>query len=230
MAYATQTREGNSLVGLISGLREDVRNLFHEEIQLAKTEISEKAALASRNAVYLAAGAVVALLGATLLLVALSFLASVGFQALGFSAGMALFLGFLVIAIVAAAVGGILINKAISAFKKHSLVPEKTIETLKEIKEGGLEQVPIKRYQPKSISNDNRTSEQIRSDVEQTRSRIGREVRGIRTQLSLGRLATIAANRVVNNPMRTFSIGLGTGLAGYVLMRVARLFGRRHAA
>src|SRR6478609_3950880 len=56
MHTTTYPRENHSLLGLIGGLREDVRNLFHEEVQLAKTELSEKASHFGRNAVYLAIG------------------------------------------------------------------------------------------------------------------------------------------------------------------------------
>jgi hypothetical protein len=42
MDASTQSGEGDSLFGLIAGLREDVRNLFREEVRLAKTEVSEK--------------------------------------------------------------------------------------------------------------------------------------------------------------------------------------------
>ena len=52
-------RESNSLLGLITGLREDVRTLFHEEVQLAKKEVSEKVSHFSRNSIYLAAGGVI---------------------------------------------------------------------------------------------------------------------------------------------------------------------------
>lgn len=227
----TRAREADSLLDLVAGLREDVRNLFHEELQLAKAEISEKVSYASRNAMYLAIGAVVALLAVTLLLASLAFLLSYAFEALGLATGVALFLGFLAVAIVSGSVGGILVAKALSAFKKESLVPEKTIQTLKDIKEGGLQQVPIKRYQPQPAApEDNRTSEQIRSDVEQTRSRIGREVRGIQTRLHVATVVAALVNRMRHRPMRSVGIGLGTGVAGFLALRVARLFGRRHHA
>jgi hypothetical protein len=231
MIHATaRSREGDSLFDLIAGLREDVRNLFHEEVQLAKTEISEKISLLSRNSICLGIGGIVALLGLTLLLASLSFLLSYALQAVGLSTGISLFLGFLGIAIVSGSVGAILVLKALSAFKKESLVPEKTIQTLKEIKDGGLEQIPIKRYPPAPAPVDTRTSEQIRSDVEQTRGRINREVRGIRTRLKLATLATGVVTHVSHHPVRSVGVGLGTGVAGFLLMRMARLLGRRRHA
>jgi ElaB/YqjD/DUF883 family membrane-anchored ribosome-binding protein len=110
------------------------------------------------------------------------------------------------------------------------LVPEKTVQTLQAIKEGGLEQVPIKTYPVQEEPKDTRTSGQIQADVERTRSRIGREVRGLKTRLSVANMATRLTSAVKNNPVRSVSIGVGTGLAGYAIMRLARLFGRRRLA
>lgn len=222
---STRTRDGNTLLGLISGLREDVRDLFQEQVQLAKTEVSEKVSHFGRNGVHLAIGGVAALLGVIFLLVALGFLASWGLELLGLSTGMALFLGFLAIALVAGIVGGIVVAKSLKAIKKESLVPHKTIETLKEIKEGGLEQnrVVIKTaYEPAPEPEDHRTSDEIRSDMERTRGRINQEVRGIKTRLRAATAATVAVNRIRRNPVRALSLGVGTGLAGFVLIRLNR--------
>jgi hypothetical protein len=230
MEATTRSRSGESIRGLIAGLREDVKTLFREEIRLIKTELSEKFSHFSRNAVSLAIGGVAAFLGLIWLLLSISFIIGYGFEALGLGTGVALFLGFLVPALVLGVVGGILIAKALSGFSSESIVPEKTVETLREIKNGGLEQVPITTYSVETKPEDKRSSEQIRADVERTRSRIGREVRGIRTRLNVAHVAGNVANRVVNNPVRSFSIGLGTGLMGFVILRIARLLGRRHAA
>src|ERR1041384_3196935 len=191
MDSMTRSRDENSLVGLVSGLREDVHILIHKEIELAKTEVSEKLAAFKRNAVFLGIGGVIAYLGLIFLLLSLGFLVASGFESLGLSTGIALFLGFLAIAIVAIALGGILVGKALNAFSKQSMVPEKTLNTLKEIKEGGLEQVsvPIKSYQTEPQPEISRTSDQVKADVERTRKRIGREVRGIKTRLQVAQIA-----------------------------------------
>jgi hypothetical protein len=221
----TRTRDGNTLLGLISGLREDVRDLFHEEVQLAKTEVAEKVSHFGRNSVYLAIGGAVLYLSVIFLLLALGFVASFALEAAGLSTGMSLFLGFLAVAVVAGIVGGILVAKSLKAMKKESLVPQKTIETLKEIKEGGLEQtrVPIRSvYSTSSEPEDRRTSDQIRSDLERTRGRIGEEVRGIKTRLRVATAATVAVDRLRRNPVRALSLGVGTGLVGFILMRASR--------
>lgn len=225
----TQTREGNTLLGLISGLREDVRDLFHEEVLLAKKEVSEKVSYLSRNGVYLGIGAFAAALGAIFLLLALGFVIAFGLEAAGITTGMALFLGFLIVAVVTGIVGGVLIAKALKAFKRESLVPQKTIDTLKEIKQGGLEQAPVKRvtYAEPPEPRDHRTSDEIRSDLERTRGRIGREVRGIKTRLNVATATAVAVDQVRQNPGRALRLGLGAGIAGLILLKVTRLVQRK---
>lgn len=228
MESAIPDHEAGSFLSLLSGLREDVRDLFHEEVQLAKKEFSEKASVFGRNSVYFALGGLVACLALTFLMIALGFLIASGLETLGIQTGVALCLGFLAIAVVAGVTGGILVCKALSAFKKNSFVPERTLETLREIKQGGLDQAPVvtKRVPPPE-PKDTRSSDQIRSDVERTRGRIGREVRGLRTQLQMATIAMTVLGQLRRNPVRSVGIGVGTGLAGLVLMKVARVFGRR---
>jgi hypothetical protein len=66
--------EESSIVYLLKKLRDDTTALVHDEISLAKTEISEKIATTSRNVGYLAAGALVAYAALILILEGLSFL------------------------------------------------------------------------------------------------------------------------------------------------------------
>ncbi len=219
----------HSLLGLIDRLREDVRTLVHDEVQLAKTELGEKVSYFGRNAMYLAIGGIVAYLGLIFLLISIGFLIASGFETLGLSTAMALFLGFLAIAVVAAVIGGAMAGKALAAFKKQSLAPKKTIETLQQIKEGGIEQAEVKIYRKPSPPPDTRNSDQIKSEIEHTRGRINEDVTGIKRRLAWGTMAVNMVAHVKSHPMRSASIGLGTGVVGYALMRVARLFGRRRA-
>jgi len=66
--------EESSIVYLLKKLRDDTTALVRDEISLAKTEISEKIATASRNVGYLAAGALVAYAALSLILQGFSFL------------------------------------------------------------------------------------------------------------------------------------------------------------
>ena len=57
------------ILDLVKSLREDTTGLIRDEVALAKTEIGQKIATASRNVGYLAVGALVAYAGVIFLLV-----------------------------------------------------------------------------------------------------------------------------------------------------------------
>ena len=58
-----------NILDLVKSLRDDTSGLSRDEVALAKTEIGEKIATASRNVGYLAVGALVAYAGVIFLLV-----------------------------------------------------------------------------------------------------------------------------------------------------------------
>jgi hypothetical protein len=62
-----------NILDFVKSLRDDITGLIRDEVALAKTEIGEKVATASRNVGYLAVGALVAYAGLIFLLVAVSF-------------------------------------------------------------------------------------------------------------------------------------------------------------
>jgi Putative Actinobacterial Holin-X, holin superfamily III len=123
-----------TIAELLKDLREESTLLLREELALAKKEITEKISITARNLTYIVAGALVAYSALTFLLLAVSSLISQALAHQGFSVGWAIFLGFLVVAIVIGAVSIGMILKGSEAVKKLSLVPEKTVETLKEDK------------------------------------------------------------------------------------------------
>lgn len=127
--------ENGSIVDLLKRLRDDTTALVREEVALAKTEVSEKAATLSRNIAYVAAGALVGYSGLVLILLSFGALLAQLFQDQGMRDGTAAFLGFLIVGGVIAAISVALVMKGISALKSESLKPAKTIETLQEDKQ-----------------------------------------------------------------------------------------------
>lgn len=127
------THEPN-LVDLLKQLRDDTTTLVREEVALAKTEISEKASTFSRNAAFLAAGALIGLIALLLILLALSSLLSQLFLSMGLSEGTAGFLGLLIVGLIVGGISAALIAKGIKTLKGEKLAPERTIETLREDK------------------------------------------------------------------------------------------------
>lgn len=116
-------KNDKSIGELFADLTQGVSTLVRQEVQLAKTEITE----------HISAG----VKGIGFLVVAGCF-AFVGFQALVAAAILALalilpwWLAALIVAVVLLVIAGVLLPGALSGLKKMTAPPEKTIETLKE--------------------------------------------------------------------------------------------------
>ena len=128
------TQEPAGLGDIIKDLRDETTLLLKEEVALAKTEMSEKASTFGKNAGALAAGALVAYSALVVLLVGLGFLLASLFANVGLGLALSNFLGMLVVALITAAVAGVMISKAKKNLQQESVAPEQTINSLKEDK------------------------------------------------------------------------------------------------
>jgi xanthine/uracil permease len=127
-------REERSIGQLLKELRDETTTLLRQEVELAKTEMSEKASRAGRNLGALAVGGGVAFLGALALLAAVVYgLTSILNQFM--SVGVAIWLAPLIVGLVLAGIGYSLVQKALATLRQESLTPRKTNETLQENKE-----------------------------------------------------------------------------------------------
>jgi xanthine/uracil permease len=127
-------REERSIGQLLKELRDETTTLLRQEVDLAKTEMSEKASRLGTNLGSLALGGGVALLGALALLAAVIYgLTSILNQFM--SVGVAIWLAPLLVGLVLAAIGYSLVQKALATLRQESLTPRKTTETLQENKE-----------------------------------------------------------------------------------------------
>ena len=124
--------ENRSIFGLLRELRDEMATLFRQEVALAKTEVSEKADLVKRNSVYIGVGGIIVLAGFLCLLAAASIGLAVALRAWGLSPEVAQWLAPLVVGVVVAIVGYALLQKGITALKRESLTPERTVQSLKE--------------------------------------------------------------------------------------------------
>lgn len=113
-----------SLGELFSELTRETTTLVRQEVALAKTEMSHKAAEVGKDVGFLAAGALVAYAG-FLVLIAMLVIALV-------QLGVTPWLAALVIGVVVLGAGGILVRAGLTKLKAQSLAPEKTMETLEE--------------------------------------------------------------------------------------------------
>jgi len=127
-------REERSIGQLLKELRDETTTLLRQEVDLAKTEMSEKASRLGTNLGSLAVGGGVAFLGALALLAAVVYgLTSLLNQFM--SVGVAIWLAPLIVGLVLAAIGYSLVKKALATLKQESLTPTRTTQTLQENKE-----------------------------------------------------------------------------------------------
>ncbi len=120
---------------LLRQLRDDTTTLVRDEVALAKTEIGEKLSRTGRNAAYLVVGGLVASSALLLMLMALGHLLGGIFLREGMDPGNAAFCGFLIIAVIAGVVAGLLISKALKTLANESVIPERTARSLHEDKQ-----------------------------------------------------------------------------------------------
>ena len=124
-----------SLATLLQQLRDESTTLFRQEIALAKAEMGEKASQLTRRSMQLATGGFVAYAGAIVLLLGLGDLLAFGLHRAGLAPDIALWLGRIVVGLVIAIIGYAMLAKAKHAMSSQTLVPEKTIQSLREDKD-----------------------------------------------------------------------------------------------
>src|SRR5947209_9302309 len=109
MYQATSTQ--SSIGGLIRNLTEDTKRLLRQEIELVKSELSEKISYFGRNAVALAVGGFIAYAGFIVLLMGLGWLAAWGLQQAGVQPVLAGFIGLAGVGFLIAIVGVVFLMK-----------------------------------------------------------------------------------------------------------------------
>ncbi len=130
-----------SIGDLVRRLRDDSTTLIRDEIALAKTEISENLSVVGRNLGFLVAGAMIGYSALVILLLAIGSLIAEGLISAGLAPAMAHFLGLAFVAITVGIMSAILVSKALDKLKTSTLVPERTVETLRNNKEFVKQQI-----------------------------------------------------------------------------------------
>lgn len=126
-------RDDRTIGSLIKELRDETTTLLRQEVALAKTEVSEKAAAAGRNVAYLAAGAAVAYSGLLFLLLGATLLLTWAFIAADMNRYVAYWLAPLIVGTVVGVVGYSLIQKALNLFSHpERLAPNQTLDSMQE--------------------------------------------------------------------------------------------------
>jgi uncharacterized membrane protein YqjE len=115
--------DGRSLGDLFTDLTQETTTLVRQEVQLAKTEMSQKAAAVGKDVGFLVAG------GAVLYAGLLALIATI---IIVLAYAIPWWLSALIVSIVVLAIGGFLVRSGLDNLKQTSLAPTQTLETLKE--------------------------------------------------------------------------------------------------
>ena len=115
--------EESSIGALISGLLQDVRLLFSQEVDLAKRELMQKVSAVSGSAINIAIGAVLAMAGTFVLVAGLVLVLALFMPA---------WIAALVLALVLLSAGGLILFIGVQKLKTMSYLPERTVRTVEE--------------------------------------------------------------------------------------------------
>ncbi len=131
---AAQSRPNaeSSLGDLFTGLTYDLSTLVRKEIDLARTETMEKVSKATRSIVFMVAGGMLAYAGLIALIIA---------AAVALANVMPFWLATLIVGLLVLVVGAIFVQSGRSMLTSMSIVPEKTVKSIKEDTEWVKEQV-----------------------------------------------------------------------------------------
>jgi len=126
-AYATSRNEPQekSLGELFADLTRESSTLIRQEVNLAKAEMTQKAARAGKDVALIGVGAFIAYAGALVLFAAITLM-------LVQLAGMPAWGAALLVAVIALVGGGVLAMSGVNALKKIDPTPQNTIDTLQE--------------------------------------------------------------------------------------------------
>ena len=120
-----ELKQDRSIGELFGQLSQDMTLLVRQEIQLARTEMSEKLSRFTTNLVSVLSGGFVAYLGGLALVAAL-------ILAIRDLANISLALSALIVGAVLAIVGYVMLQKGVKELKRVDLAPRRTVETLKD--------------------------------------------------------------------------------------------------
>lgn len=121
-----------SLGQLFTELTDDMSTLVRQELELAKAETMQKVSKATRSIIMMVAGGLLAYAGLIALVIAV---------AIALGGLMPYWLSSLIVGLVVIVIGAVLVMSGRSSLATISLVPEKTVETLKQDARWAKEQV-----------------------------------------------------------------------------------------
>jgi VIT1/CCC1 family predicted Fe2+/Mn2+ transporter len=126
------TFEEESVADLVKDLRDETINMVRQQIELAKTETSEKVSVYSRNISSVAIGAGVLYAGLFFLLGAFTLGEYAFFITVGLTPFVSLWLAPLITGVIVSLVGWSMVSGSMKKIKNTSILPDKLVHSIKE--------------------------------------------------------------------------------------------------
>jgi len=202
----TTMSNGSSVLGLVRNLTSEVTTFVRQEIDLAKTEISEKLSAMGKNAVTLAIGGFVAYAGVIVLLIGLGALAAWGLTKLELDPYVAGAIGVGAVGLLVAIVGAIMVLKGVKAFSNNSLKPERTVQTLQDLK-GRNRGDATADSESRKLS-----SEELQASVEVTENMMSDTLGELGYRLSPAHVKAQVGRRISEKPYQFGAVAMALGL------------------
>jgi len=134
-AEERELEQHRSLGSLIKDIRDESIELFQQEIELIRTEMMEKFEVAKRRTISIGIGAAVAFAGAIVLLLGIAQAASVVLVFAGLAPSVATWLGPVLTGLFVLLIGGAMAMSNKNKLEEETVVPKKTVQSMKENKQ-----------------------------------------------------------------------------------------------
>jgi hypothetical protein len=222
-AHPTDNLQGQRFFSVLTNLRQDLTDMLKREMDLLKAECSEKLSCMGRQGMFIGIGAVVALLGVTLLLIGICGFLAFGLNKAGLSPLMSFAIAFFAFGAIVAGAGYFVLNKGIKTLSKTRMAPEQTVRTVKEITKPDTH--PIPRQAGLLHDEEDDKSHQVKSarmHAERKIAEVQRESAEIRRRLTPKYLWAATCTAAKRRPKATAGIGASILALGVLLLR------RRH--
>lgn len=206
-----------SLLRLVRDLTDETKTFLRQEINLAKTELSEKFASLARNGASVGIGGFIAYAGTIVLLAGLGFLIAWLIHLAGIEALFASFLGLFGIGLLTIAAGGAFVFSGLAHLRKESLAPERTIRTLQELK--GEQPVSQFKPDPAKASEPKLSSAELQTRVESTEAKMGATLSELGDRVSPRAINRRVKGKLQAHPYSSGLVALLAGIAGGWLVR-----------
>jgi len=128
-----QPKQDLSIGELFADLSRSTSTLVRQEVELAKTEVSQKASRVGKDVGFMAAGGALAYAGLLFVLAAVAIILMM--------LGIPAWLSVLLVGLIVIGAGYFLVQKGREGLKRDNLAPKQTIETLKEDAEWAKQQI-----------------------------------------------------------------------------------------